>query len=114
MRVTTGEQACQVTNMAEAAGFREYKLDGRVVTREEFLAAGGSETSSIIEPPQRSAFDTIAEEQHEEMARVQSFFAKLAADVRGPACGDQHRATINDVLRQAQAAGLYEPPTEQT
>lgn len=42
-------------------------------------------------------------------AKVQAFFAGLAASVRAPHCDGAHRALINEVLKLAQTAELYAP-----
>lgn len=40
------------------------------------------------------------------------FFEDLEASIRAPHTGDAHRATVRDILKRAEAVGLYSAPKE--
>lgn len=66
-----------------------------------------SEAAVVVEAkPQPDGLDVLLDRG----ARIQAFLDEYARNANKPHAGDAFKAFVGDLLKQAQAAGLYSPP----
>lgn len=88
-------------------GLQEYKIDGRLVSKEEFdAAAKDAMPEPIMASPLREPAHETWIERH---AATQAFFASLADEMRKPHFGEHAKQFTRNLLIRAEEADLYHP-----